>query len=417
MQYSQTFFNTNKKILVEDKKKLIKVHKKIIKLIKNYELPCVSIVNENSDIKSINTASDKFKNCDHILLIGTGGSSLGGKTLNSLRNNQFVGIMKPNIYFIENVDPTPIIELLNQINVKKTGFIVISKSGETIETLSQFFLIYDFLKKKVNNISSKTLIITENKNSTLKKIQEKINADYLPHDNNIGGRFSIFSNVGLLPARLSSLDIKKIRTGGQITLKNLLYEKDVMKIKPVMGSVINYSLFKSGINQCVLMPYSDALYNFSLWFRQLWGESIGKKGLGSTPINSIGTIDQHSQLQLYLDGPKNKIITIIGINKLKSSPKLNTKISKNFVFETLEGKSMNSLLKAEENATFDTLISNNIPTRKINLPVLNEINLGALLMHFFLETIYTCFLLDVDPFDQPAVEEGKILTKKYLNNA
>ena len=253
MQYSQTFFNTNKKILVDDKKKLIKVHKKIIKLIKNYELPCVSIVNENSDIKSINTASDKFKNYDHILLIGTGGSSLGGKTLNSLRNNQFVDIIKPNIYFIENVDPTPIIELLNQINVKKTGFIVISKSGETIETLSQFFLIYDFLKKKVNNISSKTLIITENKNSTLKRIQEKINADYLPHDNDIGGRFSIFSNVGLIPARLSSLDIKKIRTGGQITLKNLLNEKDFFMKSQIPMTTL---LMKQGMGR-LIRNFSD----------------------------------------------------------------------------------------------------------------------------------------------------------------
>ena len=416
MQYSQAFFNINKKILVNDQKKLIKVHNKIIKLIKNSELPCISIVNESSDIKLINIASDKFKNYNNILLIGTGGSSLGGKTLNSLRSNQFIENLKPKIHFIENVDPAPIMELLNQINLKKTCFIVISKSGETIETLCQFFLIYDFLKKRVKNISQKTLIITENKKSTLKKIQETINADYLPHDSSIGGRFSIFSNVGLLPAKLSSLDIKKIRKGGQIVLKNLLNENNTMKIKPAKGAIINYVLLKSGINQCVMMPYSDALYNFSLWFRQLWGESIGKNGLGSTPINSIGTIDQHSQLQLYLDGPKNKFITIIGIDKLKGSTELNTKISRDFVFETLEGKSMSKLLKAEENATCDTLISNNIPTRKINISKLDEVSIGALLMHFFLETIYTCFLLGVDPFDQPAVEEGKLLTKKYLNN-
>ena len=153
-----------------------------------------------------------------------------------------------------------------------------------------------------------------------------------------------------------------------------------------------------------------------MWFRQLWGESLGKDGKGSTPISGLGTIDQHSQLQLYLDGPKDKFITIISLKNKKKSRELNCRVSKNFIYKSLHKKTMNDLLTAETIATFETLKKKNIPIRMIELESNKEETIGSLLMHFFLETIFTCYLLEVNPFDQPAVEEGKKLAIKYLNH-
>tara|TARA_E500000331_G_C17164484_1_gene673170 strand:- start:663 stop:1145 length:483 start_codon:yes stop_codon:yes gene_type:complete len=153
-----------------------------------------------------------------------------------------------------------------------------------------------------------------------------------------------------------------------------------------------------------------------MWYRQLWGESIGKEGLGSTPINALGTVDQHSQLQLYLDGPKDKFITIINLKNKRKTFILDCSIEKNVFCDSLHKKTMNDLIEAEKEATFQTLKKKDIPLRVIELESKNEEVIGELLMHFFLETIYTCHLFGLDPFNQPAVEEGKKLAIKYLEN-
>ena len=164
------------------------------------------------------------------------------------------------------------------------------------------------------------------------------------------------------------------------------------------------------------MPYIDSLNNLSFWYRQLWAESIGKQNKGITPINALGTVDQHSQLQLYLDGPKDKFFTIIAKNHRGSKEKLDCTYSINSKFKILHNKSMDDLLNAEMRATVETLKNKKIPIRTIMLESMNERCLGNLMMFFFLETIFGCFLMNVNPFDQPAVEEGKKLTKKYLQN-
>ncbi len=416
MRYEQTFFNIDYKISKSEKNKLEKVYTQINKSIEELNLPCLSIVNNNIYLKEIENMVKKYRKFKYILICGTGGSSLGGKTLCDINKTKNFNNNFPSLHFIENVDPAPILNILNDINLKKTAVIVISKSGETIETLCQFFFINNFFKKKKIKLESKLLIITENKASTLKKIHEETNCDYLIHDNKIGGRFSIFSNVALFPALLCSVDIEGIVSGGKEVLKDFQNARDLLSVKPILSAYYSFKLMRSKIKQFVLMPYSDAMINFSLWYRQLWGESIGKKGKGSTPINAIGTIDQHSQLQLYLDGPKDKFISIVGIDRYCKSFSLKTTISKKFMYSPLERKNMESLFKAEQRATFDTIKKKKIPLRKINIDFLDEISLGSLLMHFFLETISSCYLLNINPFDQPAVEEGKILTKKYLKD-
>ena len=171
---------------------------------------------------------------------------------------------------------------------------------------------------------------------------------------------------------------------------------------------------KRGVNMTVMMPYSDSLNNLSLWYRQLWAESIGKKGIGITPINALGTVDQHSQLQLFLDGPKDKFFTLIGKFPDKASKKILCNYFKKMKF-IMDNKSLENLMNAEMKATIETLKNKGLPIRVIMLKNFNERLIGSLMMFLFLETIFACSLFEVDPFDQPAVEEGKKLAKKYLN--
>ena len=417
MSYKQEFYNFNGDLdATKDVKKLKEVYLKVIDEFKAKKLECLSIVNDETQKKIIKQISEELRVFETILFLGTGGSSLGGKTLYAIKNNLFINTNSPKVYFIENIDSEPIIELLNNIDLKKTGIVVVSKSGETIETLSQFFLIKDFSKNIVKDFSRNLYIITENKNSTLKRIQEELNCSYYEHSKLIGGRYSIFSLVGMVPAELSNLSSEKIHGGGAKILNQMMKAKIIHEFPPALAALNNYNLIKQGINQNILMPYSDSLLNFSMWVRQLWGESLGKDGKGSTPISGLGTIDQHSQLQLYLDGPKDKFITIISLKNKKKSRELNCRVSKNFIYKNLHKKTMNDLLTAETIATFETLKKKNIPIRMIELESNKEETIGSLLMHFFLETIFTCYLLEVNPFDQPAVEEGKKLAIKYLNH-
>ena len=162
------------------------------------------------------------------------------------------------------------------------------------------------------------------------------------------------------------------------------------------------------------MPYIDRLINFGLWFRQLWAESLGKDGKGTTPVNALGVVDQHSQLQLYLAGPRDKMFTLMMLNCGGVGPVVDPNLAADKELAYLAGKTIGDLMDAEQRATAQSLVSNNRPTRKFLLNTLDEEVMGALMMHFMLETIIAAHLLDVDPFSQPAVEEGKSLTREYL---
>ena len=415
MLYEQKIFNIDesvKNLDVLNKKEVSKTHKRFKEDYKQKRFPFLSIVNNKKKLVIIKKTARFLTNFKNIIFLGTGGSSLGGKTLHAL--SKFKN--KKNLFFLDNVDPETNQSIVDLIEPSNTAIVVISKSGETIETLCQYFFFSNFLKKKNIDLRNKVVVITEKKPSTLKLIQEEENYTFIEHDYRIGGRYSIFSVVGLLPAYLSGLNIENICKGGRVTLKTFLDGKNVLKVPQINAAIQNVKLIKNNFNQFIMMPYVDKLYNFSFWYRQLWGESIGKKGLGSTPINAIGTVDQHSQLQLYLDGPKNKYITIIGFSKPQNSKKIDARISKATKVENLHNKTMGQLFYAEKEATFETLRRKKIPIRMIQIEKLDESMIGSLLMSFFIETIYTCYILGIDPFDQPAVEEGKKLAIHYLNN-
>ena len=411
MIFLQETFNLEKKVKKTQKQKYTKSKIKILELIKKKSFGFIQDLHQK-DFSDIYQFSEKLQKFENVLFLGTGGSSLGGKTLVSLMDNIFINATRPRVFFVENIDSSSIHGLLQNIDLKNSACVVTSKSGETIETIAQFFFVLNEFKKKKISIKKRFFIITEDKQSTLKEIQESENLDFYPHPIDIGGRYSVFSIVGLIPSKTIGFDIKRFCNGGKSFLKEIENENNFDYYFTPISNLID--LKKKGVNMSIVMPYHDLLNNLSFWYRQLWAESIGKKGKGITPVNALGTVDQHSQLQLYLDGPKDKFFTFIEKARDKSVRKLDCHYSKSKTFQDLHQKSLEELLNAEMNATIKTISNKKIPIRRITLESYNEKYIGSLMMFFFIETIFSCFLLEVNPFDQPAVEEGKKLTKRFL---
>jgi len=225
----------------------------------------------------------------------------------------------------------------------------------------------------------------------------------------------VLSLVGLLPAMIAGLDAAAVRRGAAGVLRPVLDGAPGDSLAPVIGAAIAVGLAREkGVGTIVLMPYVDRLADLGLWYRQLWAESLGKQGHGTTPVNALGTVDQHSQLQLYLDGPRDKMFTVVMLDCAGEGPVVPEDLADDPSLAYLRGRTIGALMDAEQRATARTLVRNGRPTRVFRLARLDEEVMGALMMHYMLETIVTAHLLGVDPFDQPAVEEGKVLTHQYL---
>lgn len=240
-------------------------------------------------------------------------------------------------------------------------------------------------------------------------IAKKNNCNLLEHKKDIGGRYSIFSNVGMIPAILGGLDVKKIHLGA---LKAIEENNFIDSLK--FAQIFKFCSSNNYLSN-VMMTYSDGLNYFGKWYLQLWAESIGKSNKGITALHAIGTTDQHSQLQLYLEGPKDKFFTFIKSNYQKKGLKIDAEIMQEESVNYLVNKTMGDLMHAEQDATINTFKLNNFKFREILLSKINEEAMGSLMANCIIETIAACIYFDVDPFDQPAVEQGKILTKKYLS--
>lgn len=364
------------------------------------ELAPLSLVKEKDDIKLYQSAATQFKNFEDIIILGTGGSSLGGKTFYALAAEK-----APRLHFIDNIDPHTFEKLFQKINLKKTGVLAISKSGSTVETLFQLLVCIQHFEQE--NLQNHFMVITEPTPNPLKKIAEDHHLTCLDHPTNVGGRYSCFSVVGLLPAILAGLNPHAFREGAQAVLQQHLKEEFPPALEGAAMAVYLEKHHQKTLS--VMMPYADQLDSLALWYCQLWAESLGKEGKGITPIKALGTVDQHSQLQLYLDGPKDKFFTLLAPQWKGRGEVIHSSLVPEF-----KGKTMGDLFAAEQRATYETLVRHKCPTRLITLNTLDEYSLGALMMHFMIETILTSYLIDVNAFDQPAVEEGKRLAREYL---
>lgn len=376
------------------------------------------IKSENLELFNFSKAAQTLKNVENIIktipknikklyVLGTGGASLTGQTICGIGDNEN---SDKKVYFIDNVDPKTINKITANFDYKNSLILVISKSGGTIETVAQFIL---FLKLYSNKISKDKIknhfkVISEiHKENTIKKLADEFNIQMFQHEN-VGGRFSIFSSIALVPAKFMGLDIKNFLSGA----KNI-FEKNFNQA--IEGAALNACFTEKNLSNSVLMPYVECLKNFTIWWCQIWAESLGKTDKAITPIRSLGTIDQHSQLQLYLSGKKDKLFTIIINNEnIKSSKELKIAKVKFPEIDFLSNKKMQHIMQAAAHSTAETIALNKLPVRTISIEKLDEETLGALAMHFILETVLMAKYLKIDAYDQPAVEQGKKIAIKML---
>lgn len=378
---------------------------------KSGALELLGIPSRTDDLKAAAKRAAALKGFATVAVLGIGGSSLGGQALTALRK-----VQKPFVEFHDNPDPIAFAAALKRFDLKKTHFIAISKSGGTAETLMQALIAAEALEKAgVKALKKHFTIITEPHDSALAAFAASIGAERLDHPTGVGGRYSVLTMVGMLPGLVMGLNGKQLRAGAQAALEQALGAKAAGDVPAICGAALAKALADQGrLATTILWPYADALAVFGGWWRQLWAESLGKDGKGSTPVSVLGPVDQHSQLQLFRDGPGNALFTLVQVasrGKGLAAPKAR---AKKLGLDYLAGRKMGDLVDAECRATAQTLFKNGRPVRVIHLDKVDEYHLGALMMHFMLETIIMGKLMGVDPFDQPGVEEGKVLARKYL---
>jgi glucose-6-phosphate isomerase len=374
--------------------------------------PILALAEARDDLAGLRRRAEAIAGMSRSLVVlGTGGSSLGGQTLCALADRGFGPKPgRPAVRFFDNVDPDTLDLLAARLVPEETTLLIVSKSGGTVETLAQALaLLPRFAGLSAAERQARVLVLTEIPDSPLGRLAAAQGFTLLPHEADLGGRFTALASVALLPAAVAGLDIAGIRAGGAAAMADL--RRQGANAAAVEGAALAVAWMQAGASQQVLFPYCDRLGTFGFWYRQLWAESLGKEGLGQTPIRALGTVDQHSQLQLYLDGPRDKLFSLLRLETRGLGASLEPPVAG---LDYLKGRRMGDLLEAEARATADTLAARGLPLRQFVLPRLDETALGALLQHFMLETILAGDLLGVSPFGQPAVEQGKVLARQYL---
>jgi glucose-6-phosphate isomerase len=392
----------------------------------NGSLPHLKIPEERGDLAAIEGAAKRLRDgATDIVFLGTGGSSLGGQTLLQLAGHNVPGLStlrdKPRLHFLDNLDPQTFGEMLGKLPLATTKFVAISKSGGTGETLMQTMAVLDAQKRAGLEAKIPDLLLGLSEparpggKNGLRTMLEHFKVPMLDHHTGIGGRYSVLTNVGLLPAAVAGLDITAIRAGAARAVAPVLAKKAAGDVPSAVGAALSIALADTGKKPItVLMPYADRLAWLAKWYVQLWAESLGKEGKGTTPLAAVGPVDQHSQLQLFIAGPRDKLFTIVTVGAKGKGPRMPADLAKLCGEDDLGGKTIGDLVAAQGRATADTLAKNGCPVRTVHIENVDEAAMGELLMHYMLETMIASQLLGVDAFDQPAVEEGKILAKRYI---
>jgi glucose-6-phosphate isomerase len=391
--------------------------------------PLLRIPAATADIEAAEEALARLSiGGDTLVFLGTGGSSLGGQALAQVAGWNIPGDSGPEgrkglrTRFYDNLDPRTLEQALLTLDLAQTRFVVISKSGGTPETLAQAVAVLGAIRAVGlgQDFSRLVLGLTEPARgggaaNPLRALCEHFSIPLLEHDPGIGGRFAGLTNVGLLPAISRGLDVRAVRTGAQSVVEALCAAAGPADFAPALGAAVSVGLMREkGIRTLVMLPYADRLESFGAWFVQLWAESLGKQGQGSTPVAALGPLDQHSQLQLWLDGPREHLVTVVRPALAGAGQKLEPELARLAGVPMLAGRTLGDLVEAQAHAIPEALGKAGRPVRTIELPRLDERAVGALMMHFMLETILAADLLGVDPFGQPAVELGKELTKENL---
>lgn len=383
--------------------------KKFLKKIKKIEIDNLNLSNNKNSVYNTLSKNYKFnfkfqdlqnfRKFKNIAIIGMGGSVLGSMAIYKFLKNK----IKKNLFFFDNIDHENVLNFNSKIKNSSTLFLVISKSGNTIETIANF-LSLNKIKKNQRNI----ILISEKKNNILFKVANKFNLFYIEHKSSIGGRYSVLSEVGVVPAYLMGLNILKLRKNVRRYFFNK--EKKYLRDSCVkIANLIEQKKFKS----LVFLNYSPKLEYFLYWCQQLIAESLGKKKRGLLPIISNVPKDHHSLLQLYLDGPKDKLFHIFSVDEISKNKIKTRKLTNNLDY--LHNLDLLTIKNAQKKALIKTFKKKKIAFREFRIKKNNEETLGELFAYFILETSIIGKILEINPFDQPAVEQVKKTTKNILS--
>lgn len=364
------------------------------------------------DLVPLLSHARRYRTFQDVIVLGTGGSCLSGKMFANFKTTA-----GPRMHFIDNVDPYEWNKLFNEIDLSTTGVLSISKSGQTTETLCQTLMAV----KKWSGLphSEHFTFVADPGESAMREIAEYYGITCLDHPVGIGGRFSAFSIVGMLPALIAGVDAQGIVSGAKAMLKEFLDLGADASNNVIMSAFLQAGLFQKGVNISVLFCYANRLLLFAEWYRQLWSESLGKQAIlkeseeemakryGSTPVVALGTVDQHSQLQLYIDGPRDKFFTVLTVDDHPETDVIDLGGMTNPVSRSLNGHTMAELMKAHQQVVIQTLMESGCEVRNIHLKAFDEESLGELMMFSILETLALGSIWNVDPFNQPGVKSCK----------
>lgn len=349
------------------------------------------------------------------ILIGIGGSALGPVALHSALNHPYYNQLRerrgPRMYFAENADPNTLGGILDTVDLQSTWVNVVTKSGSTAETMANFLVVRQALIEALGEpgYRERTVATTDPEQGYLKRIAEMEGLKTLSIPSDVGGRYSVLSPVGLFPAAVAGIDTEALLSGAAACADEVTEQG--AEHPAIVGAAMHYLMHtQRGRNIRVTMPYADSLGRFAAWFVQLWAESLGKDGTGSTPHAAIGATDQHSQLQLYMEGPQDKVIEFIEVAHHPKDIKVPPAYPELDGISYLDGHSLAELLNVECDATRKALTEAGRPNSTIKLDALDERSLGYLIYALEIQTAVAGALYGVNPFDQPGVEAGKKIT-------
>ena len=377
--------------------------------------------------KRVNALVKTFrKDCDHLVVLGIGGSALGNIALDTalrpfLPDPKDKRSRGPELFVLDNVDPAQCGSFLNYIkpNLKRTIFNVISKSGRTSETASQFMIVREMLIDALGKKGYRKRVVatTDAKEGTLRTIADSDKLKTLEVPDGVGGRFSVLSAVGLFSAAMCGINIDRLLAGAR-DMDERVSSREFRKNPAAVNAAINYHYYTHGKPISVMMPYSHALKDMADWYRQLWAESLGKKmdlnknevWAGPTPVKALGTTDQHSQVQLYREGPNNKIFTFLQVNNFDPDPKIGPAPDCAPELGFLADRKMSDLFNNEKKATEYALVESKRPNLTVIFEKVEPYTVGQFIYLYEVTTSLVGALLNINTYDQPAVELGKEAT-------
>ena len=381
----------------EEAGKLVE-EKRLEKLVNREEMPFTQLPTAR-EVALINRKLERFReHSSNLVVVGMGGSSKGAKAI-----DEAVGKVSGKLRFIDNIDPDLIVKVVEEIEWERSSFAFISKSGKTLETVTALNLVLKELRKRGLEPGERCLFVGDPGNA-FERLASELGAPFFSLPRAVGGRFSVFTAAGLIPLIFAGYSIQELIEGAERIVRN---PREALKL-----AAVKYLHYIRGRKISVIMPYSSYMSEFTEWYVQLWGESLGKEGRGQTPLKAVGTASQHAILQLFIDGPDDKVYQLIKVERYEKDPELPEKTK---ILEYLSGKRISQVMKAEFSGTLYSLKRAGRPVITISLKELKEGEMGELLMSYLIATVTSGKLLGINPYGQPAVELGKKVAREILS--